>query len=194
MNICFFCAASDLEPRYTDPARELARMVAEQGHTLVWGGSDRGLMRDIASAAQGAGGRIVGISMESLKLTARADADQMIIARDLGERKALFLQHSDAVVALVGGTGTLDELTDLFELRRHGVHNKPLVVLNTDNFYKGLRLQYERMQYDGLLDRLPRPIDQLIAFADTPTEAMELLTSTSVHSPQPSLIFSNEVM
>lgn len=175
MNVCFFCAASDLEPRYTEPARQLARMVVEAGHTLVWGGSDRGLMREIASAAQEAGGKIVGISMESLKNTARENADEMIIARNLSERKALFLERSDAIVALVGGTGTLDELTDIFELRRHGVHNKQIIVLNTENFYEGLRLQYERMRQDGFLDRLPRPFDQLISFVDTPEQAMEVL-------------------
>jgi uncharacterized protein (TIGR00730 family) len=179
MNVCFFCAASDLEPRYTEPARALARMVVEAGHTLVWGGSDRGLMREIASSAQEAGGKIIGISMESLKQTARVGADEMIIAKDLGERKALFMQRSDAIIALVGGTGTLDELTDIFELRRHGVHDKQIIVLNTDNFYAGLKAQYQRMLDDGFLDRLPRPFDQLISFADTPEEAMKYLYVTT---------------
>jgi uncharacterized protein (TIGR00730 family) len=175
MNVCFFCAASDLEPRYTEPAVELVRRVIADGHTLVWGGSDRGLMRDIASAAQEAGGKIIGISMESLKHTAREGADEMIIARDLGERKALLLERSDAIITLVGGTGTLDEFTDLLELRRHGVHDKQMIILNTDNFYQGLKLQYERMKHDGFLDRLPRPFGQLVTFADTPEEAMEAL-------------------
>ncbi|HYH75364.1 MAG TPA: TIGR00730 family Rossman fold protein [Candidatus Saccharimonadales bacterium] len=175
MNVCFFCAASDVDVRYTEPARQLARMVVEEGHTLVWGGSDRGLMREIASAAQDVGGKIVGITMESLKHTARQNADEMIVTADLAERKKVMMERSDAVITLVGGTGTLDEMTELFELRRHGVHNETLIILNTDGFYDGLKMQYERMKQDGFLDRLPRPFDQLIAFADTPEQVMELL-------------------
>lgn len=193
MNVCFFCSASDLAPRYTEPAKELVRRVVQDGHTLVWGGSDCGLMREIATAAQEVGGKIIGISMESIKQTARSSADEMIIARDLSERKKLMLQRSDAIVVLVGGTGTLDELTEVFELRRHGVHNKPIVVLNTDNFYEGLRLQYNRMMQDGCLDRLPRPLDQLITFVDTPEEALAALYAPQPET-QPTVPASNEAI
>jgi uncharacterized protein (TIGR00730 family) len=178
MNICFFCAASDVDAHYTEPARALARMVVEEGHTLVWGGSDRGLMREIASAAQDVGGKIIGISMESLKHTAREGADEMIITADLAERKKVMMERSDVIITLVGGTGTLDEMTEMFELKRHGIHNMPLIILNTDGFYDGLKLQYERMKADGFLDRLPRPFDDLMAFAETPEEAMRMLGAT----------------
>jgi uncharacterized protein (TIGR00730 family) len=177
MNICIFCAASDLGPRYTNPAKRLAAMIAEQGHTLVWGGSDRGLMKVVADTAQEHGGKIVGITMESLKLSAREGADEMIIAKDLAERKKVMLDRSDAIVTLPGGTGTLDEMTELFELKRHGVHRKPLVILNTANFYYGLHLQYKRMAEDGFLDRLPVSLDDLIQFAHTPEEAMQYVTA-----------------
>lgn len=175
MNICFFCSARDLEQRYREPALQLVRMVAQDGHTLVWGGSDRGLMGDIATAAQEVGGKIVGISMESLKHTARQNADEMTVAPDLYERKRLLLDRSDAIVTLVGGTGTLDELTEVFEMRRHGFHSKPIIVLNTDNFYEGLKLQYDRMQQDGLLGNLNQPLNQLVTFVDTPEEARQVL-------------------
>lgn len=197
MNICVFCSASELEDRYTEPAKRLAKMIAENGHTLVWGGSDRGLMRDIAAGVQAANGRIIGISMESLKHTARSNADEMIIARDLGHRKALFLERSDAIVALVGGTGTLDELTDIFELRRHGIHDKPIVVLNTDHFYDGLIKQYERMLEDGFLfQNMARPFNELISFVDTPEEVIATLQAEP--SVQPAfagrMVFSNEAI
>ncbi|HSX00235.1 MAG TPA: TIGR00730 family Rossman fold protein [Patescibacteria group bacterium] len=197
MNICFFCAASDLEPRYTEPAVRLARMVAEAGHTLVWGGSDRGLMSDIARAAQAAGGEVLGITMESLKQTALESADRMIVARDLAERKALMLEHSDAIVTLTGGTGTLDEFTELFELRRHGVHDKPLIILNTEGFYDGLLTQWQRMADDDFLDRLPRPLFELVTMAETPEEVMALVEG-ELAVPQKilstPLVFSNEAI
>jgi uncharacterized protein (TIGR00730 family) len=194
VNICFFCSAAEVDEKYREPAKQLARMVAQEGHTLVWGGSDRGLMRDIAAAAQEAGGKVLGISMESLRMTAKVDADEMIIARDLAHRKALFMQKSDAIVALVGGTGTLDELTDLFEMRRHRMHDKAIVLLNTDNFYEGLKLQYERMRREGFLHKMPRPMDELIMFADTPEEALDFITQKPETLPKPSLIYSVEAV
>lgn len=193
MNVCIFCAASDLAPNYTEPAERLATMLARDGHNLVWGGSNVGLMRDIASAVQVGGGELIGVSMESLKNTARPDADEMYIARDLAERKTVMLERADAIVTLVGGTGTLDELAEVFELRRHGVHDKPIIILNTDDFYAGLRLQYERMQQDGFLDRLPRPLSQLIAFADTPEEVIDLLAKPTEAETPENLVFSNEI-
>lgn len=180
MNVCVFCSASDLPQKFTKPAVALAKLLAENGHTLVWGGSNSGLMRDVASGVQDAGGRVVGVSMELLKATARPGSDEMIIAKDLGERKAIMLERSDAIVTLVGGTGTLDELTEVFELKRHGLHNKPIIVLDTDNFYAGLQQQYFHMRDEGFLNR-QAPLDDLIRFADTPETVIELLDA----QPQP---------
>ena len=174
MNVCVFCAASELPEKYTQPAKKLAKLLADNGHNLVWGGSNVGLMRDIAAGVQDAGGKIIGVSMELLKNTARPGADQMIVARDLGERKTLMLEHSDAVVALVGGTGTLDELTEVFELKRHGLHSKPIIVLNTDGFYAGLQQQYHHMQEENFLNRQAKLTD-IITFVNEPEEVIERL-------------------
>jgi uncharacterized protein (TIGR00730 family) len=174
MNVCVFCSASDLPAKYTEPAVRLARLLAENGHNLVWGGSNVGLMRDIAAEVQSAGGKIIGISMELLKATARPGADEMVVAKDLGERKALMLERCDAVVTLVGGTGTLDELTDVFELKRHGFHHKPIIVLNTDAYYAGLQQQLHHMQEENFLNR-QAPLDELIQFVDEPEAVIAAL-------------------
>lgn len=194
MNVCVFCAAADVDEQYVQAATELATLIAKQGHTLVWGGSDRGLMSVVAAAAQAAGGKIVGITMESLKQTAREGADEMIITRDLAERKVVMLERSDAFVTLVGGTGTLDEMTEIFELKRHGLHSKPLVVLNTNGFYDGLRLQYARMERDDFLSRLRMPFEQMLTFVDTPTEALAELKKVQPEpeATTPNFVFSNE--
>lgn len=174
MNVCVFCSASDLPEKYTKPAVELAGLLAENGHNLVWGGSNVGLMRDIAAGVQDAGGKIIGISMEMLKATARPGSDEMVIAKDLGERKAIMIERCDAVVTLVGGTGTLDELTEVFELKRHRLHNKPIIVLNTDNYYAGLKQQLLHMQKEGFLNR-QAPLDEIILFVNEPQEVIDLL-------------------
>lgn len=172
MQICVFLSAADLPERYTVPAREFAELLGKGGHTLVWGGSDVGLMKVVADGVQAAGGRLVGVSVEFLRAKARAAADEMIVTADLAERKRLLLERSDAVVIMVGGTGTLDEATEILELKKHGLHRKPVVLLNTAGFYDGLREQFERMESEGFL---PRALTELVHFADTPTEAMTYL-------------------
>ncbi|PZH17359.1 TIGR00730 family Rossman fold protein [Streptomyces sp. NTH33] len=172
MNICVFLSAADLDDRYTRPARDFARLIGKGGHSLVWGGSDTGLMKVVADGVQEAGGRLVGVSVDFLSAKARPGADEMVIARDLAERKRLLLEKADAVVIMVGGTGTLDEATEILELKKHGRTDKPVVLLNTGGFYDGLRQQFSRMEEDGFL---PRPLAELVFFAEEPAGAMTYL-------------------
>jgi len=83
MKICVFLSAADLDERYTRPAREFAELLGKGGHTLVWGGSDVGLMKVVADSVQAAGGRLVGVSVDFLASKARPGADEMVIAADL---------------------------------------------------------------------------------------------------------------
>ncbi|MEV0534990.1 TIGR00730 family Rossman fold protein [Kitasatospora sp. NPDC050463] len=172
MNITVFCSAYSLDDRYTAPAAELARLLGEGGHTLVWGGSHAGLMGLLADGVKAAGGRLVGVSVELLRHKAYEGADELITTADLAERKAQLLMRADAVVVLVGGLGTLDEVTEVLELKKHALHDKPVIVLDTEGFYAGLRTQLERMDAEGFL---PRPLGELIGFADTPAEVFAQL-------------------
>jgi uncharacterized protein (TIGR00730 family) len=162
MNITVFCSANALEERYTAPARDFARTLGERGHTLVWGGSHAGLMGVIADEAKAAGAKLVGISVELLAHKAYAGADELVTTADLAERKAQLLQRADAIVVLVGGLGTLDEVTEVLELKKHGLHDKPVVLLDTEGFYDGMRTQLRRMEREGFL---PRALDELVRFA-----------------------------
>lgn len=172
MNICVFLSAAELDERYTLPAREFAELLGRGGHTLVWGGSESGLMKVVADGAQAAGGRLVGVSVDFLAAKARKNADDMVIARDLAERKALLLAKADAVAILVGGTGTLDEATEILELKKHGKTTKPVVILNTAGFYDGLEEQFRRMEDEGFL---PVPLTDLVFFAEEPDAALAYL-------------------
>jgi uncharacterized protein (TIGR00730 family) len=175
MNICVFLSAADLDERYTGPAREFAELIGKGGHTLVWGGSDTGLMKVVADGVRGTGGRLVGISVVFLRAWARKDADEMVLAKDLANRKALMLARSDAVVVMAGGLGTLDEATEILELRKHRLHNKPVVLLNMAGFYDGLALQLQRMEADGFL---PVPLTELVFLADEPAGALAYLEAS----------------
>lgn len=139
LNIRVFLSAADLDERWTRPAREFAELLGRGGHTLVWGGSDAGLTKVVADAVRESGGRLVGISVGLLRHWAREDADEMVFAADLTGRKALLLARSDAVVVLPGGLGTLDEVSEVLELRKHGLDGRPVVLLNMGGFYHGGR-------------------------------------------------------
>jgi len=176
-NIAVFCSAQTVDEKYSDAAKEFGRLMVENGYSLVWGGTDRGIMKIISDEVRARGGKISGVSLDIFHHLARIDADEMMVAKSLGERKAAFLEKSDAIVALVGGMGTLDEITDIMELRKARHHTKPVVILNTDNFYEGLKMQLERMEKEGFLkSSLGHSSDFILTyFADTPSEAIEYI-------------------
>ena len=173
--ICVFCAANNVDEKYIKDTNVLGKLMVENKYDLVWGGSDKGLMKVIADGVQSAGGKIIGITMEMLKNTRRMNSDEMIIAKDLPERKSLLLKRADAIILLVGGIGSLDEVTEILEHKKHNVHNKPIVVLNTDGFYSGLKAQFIRMKEDGFLTK---EINELIYFADTPNDALSYINKS----------------
>jgi uncharacterized protein (TIGR00730 family) len=138
-------------------------------------------MKRIADAVRAGGRQIIGISTEQFKLQARSDADEMIMTRTLGERKQTMLDRCDAIVVLVGGLGTVDELTEMIELKRQGDHDKPIIVVNTEGFYDGLNMQLRTMAREGLLPTTERPgirvitLSELVSFVETPAEAMAII-------------------
>jgi uncharacterized protein (TIGR00730 family) len=99
----------------------------------------------------------------------------MVIADDLAERKALLLARSDAVVVMAGGLGTLDEVTEILELKKHGLHDKPVVLLNTAGFYDGLLMQLRRMEEEGFL---PVPMAELAFATDDGARALTYLEAS----------------
>jgi uncharacterized protein (TIGR00730 family) len=169
LNICVLLSAADVDESYNRPAQEFPQLMGRARHTLVWGGSDTGLMKVVADGVRGAGGRLVGVSVDFLRTFARHDVDEMLMAADLAERKALLLARADAVVVMVGGLGTLDEATDILELRKHHLHDKPVALLNTDGFYDGLVLQLQRMEADHFL---PLRVAELLYVARDGAEAL----------------------
>lgn len=173
-NICVFLSAATVPEKYIGPAKEFARLLVDHNLNLVWGGSDNGLMKIVADEVQKHGGKIIGVSMEMLKDVARKGADEMIITKDLPARKKLMLERSDAFVVMVGGIGTLDEVTELLELKKHNLHQKQIIFLNTADFYSGLKAQMEKMEKEGFL---PKKLSDFVRFAQTPEEVFNYLNS-----------------
>src|SRR3989344_5734685 len=130
--IYVFCSANEVDRKYKNAAKILARLMVKNGYDLVWGGTNRGLMKVIADEVQNNGGKLIGITVDFLKQGRRLNADEMIITKDISSRKALLFRRSNAIIMMVGGIGSLDEITELLELKKHNFHNHPVVVLNTD--------------------------------------------------------------
>lgn len=139
--ICVYCSSSDaVAPVYLAAARDLGAQIAARGDALVYGGADLGLMGALARAVHAGGGRVVGVIPHAFRERGIAyeAADELIITRDLRERKAQMEARADAFVALPGGFGTLEELLEILTLRQLRTHTKPVVLLNTGDFYAPL--------------------------------------------------------
>ena len=117
--------------------------------------------------------------METLKKDARKNADGMITTDSLDERKTAMINASDIIVVLVGGIGTLDETAEVMELKKLHIHKKPIIILNTDNFYEGLKIQLDKMKKEGFI---ANPNEELVFFVDTPQEAMEHLKQVALEN------------
>lgn len=138
MKVAVFCAsANDIDPAFFEDARKLGKRIGELGWELVYGGTNMGLMREVACATKINGGKVIGIIPENISqmgVTA-TDLDCLIVAPDMKERKHLLQEHADAFIALPGGWGTLDEVTEVITLKQLNEHQKPIVFLNTKGFY-----------------------------------------------------------
>lgn len=139
--ICVFCASSStLERKWLDLATQTGAELAERGHTLVSGGGCVGMMGAVAAGARAGGAHTLGVIPQSLVDLEVADlsADELIITDDMGTRKNLMIERSDAFVTLPGGLGTLDELFEVWTTATLDLHAKPIVLLDPDGFYDGL--------------------------------------------------------
>ncbi|MDO8522072.1 MAG: TIGR00730 family Rossman fold protein [bacterium] len=174
MNICVFCSQYDVAEKYKGAAETLARLIAEHKYALVWGGADEGLMGLIARTAQRGRSRVIGVIQEKIKDKAYKNADEMIVVKNGRDMNLGLIERGDVIIVLVGGIGTLNELTEIVRMKKDGEQNKPVVIVNTDHFYDGLKQQLQRMNDEGFLRD---DIMNSVHFVGTPEEAMHHLDS-----------------
>jgi cytokinin riboside 5'-monophosphate phosphoribohydrolase len=144
--ICVFSSSSDaVAPAYFKAACDLGQLIALHGHTLVYGGSNVGLMGELARAVHTQQGKVIGVIPESIQARGVAYdlADELLVTADLRERKAVMEARSDAFIALPGGFGTLEEVSEILTLKQLQMHTKPMVLVNTLGFYDKLLALYE---------------------------------------------------
>lgn len=179
MRICVYCASSQQsDPAYRDAAFALGEHLARADCTVVYGGGSHGSMGALADGALAAGGEVIGILprfMADLEW-GHPGLTQLELVEDMRERKHRLLTGSDAVVALPGGCGTLEEVFEAITLKRLGLYFNPIVFLNTRNFYAPLlgfmdQVIDERFmhpEHAGMWTHVEHPEQVLGAIKDAP--------------------------
>jgi len=140
-SVCVFCGSSaGSRESYKTAARKLGRQLAERGITLVYGGSNVGLMAIIADEALKHGGKVIGVMPDSLieKEVAHPGLTEFVRCDSMSERKDVMMNMSDGFIAMPGGIGTLDELFEVMSWNQLGLMKKPMALLNTDHYWDQL--------------------------------------------------------
>lgn len=179
-NVCVFCASSaNIDSRYLQAARDLGALLAREGWRCVNGGGAVGLMGAVTDGALDAGGEVTGVIPKFMVDNGWCydRLEDVIITADMHQRKHMMSDMADAVIALPGGVGTLEELLETLTWRQLGLVKVPIIILNTLGYY------------DALLDMLRHAIDegfmktshaQLWQVAATPQEAIDLLANSAM--------------
>ncbi len=177
MNVCVFAASSSrIDKRYSLAAAEMGSLFARSKISVIYGGGGIGLMGVLADAVIANGGVITGVmpSFMNDEGWGHPAVPDMILTSDMGERKKKMFSSADAVVALPGGVGTLEELTEAITLKQLGLFDGPVVILNTLNFYESLIRFFDNMVEGKFLRNEHKAIWEV---ANTPKEVLNALSN-----------------
>ncbi len=180
MKICVYCASSaKIDKSYFKAAENLARLFIKEKIEVVFGGGAVGLMGKIADTIIANGGKIKGIIPRFMNEVewAHKGVSDLEITETMHERKTKFLQGVDALVALPGGTGTLEELLEAITLKRLGQFTKPIIILNTNDFYNPLIQMLEKCVSENFMHKKHL---QMWTFVKEPEEVIDAINKASV--------------
>lgn len=177
-NVCVFASSSNkLEQAFYNDAEKLGELLAKNGYNIVYGGSRLGMMYACASAVKQNGGKILGVMPQKLIEFGVAnpnDCDEFFETVGMRERKAKMDAISDAVIALAGGFGTLEEISEMIVQKQLGYNSKPIILLNTNGFYDNLIAFFETIMKNSFAKETAR---ELYFIASTPEDAIKYLNN-----------------
>ncbi len=175
MRITVYLGADDgKNARYQEAVRELGRWIGEQGHSLIYGGSRTGLMGRLADSVLECGGEVIGVEPRFFveQEVQHEGLTQLIVTENMSERKAKMIELGDAFIAFPGGTGTLEEISEIMSRIALGRLDAPCILYNLYGYYEGLKQQLQHMIEEGF----STPERQAgIRFADSLTEIEQIL-------------------
>ena len=178
--ICVYCASSSrVDSLYMETATRLGSLIASSGRTLITGGGSQGLMRAVEDGALEAGGNAIGVIPKFMIEAGwqHTGLTELHITADMHQRKKLMAEMSDAVIALPGGCGTMEELLEAITWKQLGLYLNPIVILNTKGYYDALIAQLERAIDDHFMGKIH---GNIWSVASTPEEALEIIENTPV--------------
>ena len=174
-NICVFCSSSNtLDQSYYDDAHVLGELLAKSEFNLVYGGSSVGTMYTIAKSAKANGSKIYGVMPKKLYSFGvhSTECDEFFLTDNMRDRKSKLDELSDGVIAMAGGFGTLEEVSEIICHKQLGYHNKPIVFLNTNGFFDNLFTFFDRIVQDSFAKATVKDIYYI---ASTPQDAVNYL-------------------
>lgn len=154
MNICLYGSGSrEIDKIFTDEAYKLGCIIAEKGHTLVFGGGDTGMMGACAKGVHDNNGKSIGIAPEWMRSFEPLceNCTEFIYVDSMDKRKQNFLDYSDAFIISPGGIGTLDEFFEIITLKKLKRHDKEIIIFNIDHFYDKMLEMIDEMAEKGFL-------------------------------------------
>jgi uncharacterized protein (TIGR00730 family) len=174
-SICVYCASSErCDPAYHEAARGLGQVLAEEGFSIIYGGGGVGSMGALADGALSRGGRVIGILprfMMELEW-GHQNLTELRVVEDMRVRKHIMLSQSTGVVALPGGTGTLEELFEAITLKRLGLYVHPIVLVNTRDFFAPLMSLLEHAVSERFLNARHAEMWQMVGAPEEVPEAL----------------------
>lgn len=178
--IAVYGASSPIIPRvYKDAAKELGTLLAENHVRLINGAGKEGVMGACSDACLASGGKVIGIIPRFMVENGwcRTGLTELIVTEDMHHRKQKMIEMSDAAIALPGGCGTLEELSELITWKQLGLCNKPLIILNTNGFYDDLLRFFEKAVEESFMRKEHLNLWEV---ATTPQEAFQKVFTAPV--------------
>lgn len=183
-SICVYCASSSrVDECYTHAAHLLGKLIAQKNMQLITGGGVQGLMRAVEDGALEANGIVTGVIPRFMMEQGwnHPALTNMHVTPDMHTRKKLMAGLSDAVIALPGGCGTMEELCEIITWKQLGLYLKPIVILNINEYYNPLIAQFEKAIDQHFMGQIH---GKIWSVAHTPQEAMEIIEQTPEWSPE----------
>lgn len=177
LSICVFCGARfGNKEGYKQAAIELGHMIAENNWRLVYGAGDVGLMGTVACATQDKGGATFGVIPTHLMKAevGKTDLTSFVVTENMHERKKVMFMNSDAIVLLPGGAGSLDEFFEVLTWAQLNLHNKPIILINVENYWTPLLALMDHIIENGFADATLKSLFQVVETID---EVKSILTS-----------------
>lgn len=182
-SIAVYCASSNkLRPSFVEAAERLGELIAAEGMRLVYGDGGFGLMAAVARGALNNGGKVIGVIPQFMVDQGwnNPNSTQTIITQTMHERKATICDISDAMVALPGGIGTFEELLECLTWKQLGLHQNPVVILNTDGYYDHLLACIDLM----IEEQMMRPIHkEMFVVVSQPEEVIPAILNAAEWDP-----------